>query len=130
MFSRTSKIAVSSARRLLSDSSNPDQLSGWIKIYGNMRKEAGEIAETAISSTKIDVAVLRTEVSALRTEVNGIKIDVNDLRKGQVEIHKQINNSTRLILGGVFGTATLFFAANRYFDENKGNGLDTSIKKK
>ena len=45
------------------------------------------------------------------------KSDVNELRKGQVEIHKEMTGNTRLLLVAMFGTATLFFGANRYLDD-------------
>ena len=141
------KITQSAVRRLsndLNESTHHDQLGSWIKIYGNMRQEAGAIAESAVSGTKMDVGLLRAEVKAdvgmlrseltqvkadvasVKADVNDLKADVNDLRKGQIDIHReitnntrQINNNTRLLLGAMFGTATLFFGANRYLDNQK-----------
>jgi hypothetical protein len=65
--------------------------------------------------------MLRTEVGALKNDVSQVKNDVNDLRKGQIEIHKEMTSNTRLLLVAMFGTATLFFGANRYLDDNKSN---------
>ena len=129
MFVRVTKSSLLNTTRKLSSDS---EVNSWLKIYGSMRKEAGEIAETAVSSTKLDVAVLRTEVGAIKTDVAQVKTDVaslraevkadvNDLRKGQIDLHKEMTSNTRLLLVAMFGTASLFFGANRYLDDNKGN---------
>lgn len=132
MFSKISKRALPGIRRFSNDSSH-SELESWIKIYEKMQHEAGAKAEAAVSSTKLDVAVLRTEVSSLKSDVIQVKSDVRDLAKGQIEIHKQMSgihdkishlhnqgvNQTRLILAGGAAIASAFFAANQYIEHLK-----------
>lgn len=135
MFSRTSKQALSGIRRFSNEAET--QLETWIKINDRMHLDAAAKAEGAVSGVKADVAalrgevkidvaalksdfsVLRAEVSVLKNDMNTLKSDVNELRKGQIEIHKEMTGNTRLLLVAMFGTATLFFGANRYLDDRK-----------
>lgn len=132
MFARVSKQFFTGVRRFSHESES--QLETWIKINKDMHFEAAKKAEEAVSGTKIEVAVLRTEVNSLKNDVNQVKSDlaafrtevkseINDLRKGQVEIHKEISrlhdqssNQTRLILAGGAAIASAFFAANQYVE--------------
>ena len=122
MFSRISKQALSGIRRFSNEAET--QLETWIKINDRMHLDAAAKAEGAVSGVKAelsvvksDVSALRTEVNSLKTDINSLKSDVNELRKGQVEIHKEMTGNTRLLLVAMFGTATLFFGANRYLDD-------------
>lgn len=146
MFARVSKQFVTGVRRFSHESEI--QLETWIKINDRMHLDAAAKAEMAVSGVKadvaalreefkVDVATLRADFSALRTEVrtevavlkndmNAIKSDVNDLRKGQIELHKQISNlhdqsvsQTRLLLAGGTAIAGTFFAANQYVEYTK-----------
>ncbi len=119
MFSRMVRQANVSVRRFSNEAET--QLETWIKINDRMHIDAAFKAEAAVSGVKTDVAMLRTEVGALKNDVSQVKNDVNDLRKGQIEIHKEMTSNTRLLLVAMFGTATLFFGANRYLDDNKSN---------
>ena len=102
-----------------------------------LRLEVGSL-KNDVSQVKTDMAVLRLEVGSLKNDVsqvkafrNEVKSEVNiwsELRKGQVEIHKEISaihkeisaihkeisNQTRLILAGGAAIASVFFAANQY----------------
>lgn len=121
MFSRISKQALSGMRRFSNQSET--QLETWIKINDRMHIEAAAKAESAVSGVKAELALVKADVAALRSEVktdiSTLKADVNELRKGQIEIHKEMTSNTRLLLAGMFGTAALFFGANRYLDDRK-----------
>lgn len=137
MFSRMARQAKVSVRRFSNEAET--QLETWIKINDRMHIDAALKAEAAVSGVKADVAALRgevkvdvatlradfstlrTEVGALKNDVSQVKTDVNDLRKGQIEIHKEMTSNTRLLLVAMFGTATLFFGANRYLDDKNIN---------
>jgi capsule polysaccharide export protein KpsE/RkpR len=128
MFSRISKQALLGIRRFSNEAET--QLETWIKINDRMHIEAAAKAESAVSGVKAELAFVKAElafvkadVAALRSEVktdiSTLKADVNELRKGQIEIHKEMTSNTRLLLAGMFGTAALFFGANRYLDDRK-----------
>lgn len=134
------KIARSARRFSTEVVETTDHLDTWIKINREMRNEAREIVNSAIESR---VSQINHDIEGIKIDIHGIKPDflniksdikemsnrINRIEGSIAELYKHNTNSTRLILMGIFGTASAAVGINQYFENERAKLQDGNEKK-